>query len=169
MSNRYLKCCISIGTKEEKTGSWHHHHAAESNLEAVQGSPRRGGRKLPWMGAHASRFPTGEGTEAWLSWGSVSCVAAKSPAFGSSLTLLWVIYHPTIFFSFSITSVKQQIFPSSFSNPALAVCFQAAVWATCVCSSVAAQWRELVPLSPSLSAGWCPFSSASSPSFFWGK
>lgn len=105
------------------------------------GMPAEGGRKLPWLGARASCSPLEEGTGAWLSRGSISCMAAKSTAFGSSLTLLWVIYHPTIFFSFPITSMKQQILSSSFSIPAFAVCFQTAIWASCMRSSAAAQWR----------------------------
>lgn len=92
----------------------------------------------------------------------VCCFWHQSNTFMSHLSS----YH---FFSVVVLSpLWKNRFSPSFSSPALAVCFQAAVGATCCCPSIAAQWWEPGPLSLSLGAGWAPCSSAS-PSFFWGK
>lgn len=126
------------------------------------GMPAEGGRKLPWLGAPASCSPLEEGTGAWLSRGSISCMAAKSTAFGSSLTLLWVIYHPTIFSVFLSPTWNNRFCPPPFQFLPLLFpdCHMSIMHALISCCPVAGS----VPLPPTRSTGWAPSSSASSPS-----
>lgn len=110
-------------------------------IRAGQGCRWREGRKLPWLGARASLSSMEEGTGAWLSRGSISCMAAKSTAFGSSVMLLWIIYHPTIFSVFLSPVWNNRFPPPPFQFlPLLSVSRLPYEHHACA-QSAAAQWQ----------------------------